>query len=216
MLERFTWFWQSGYRWTEDEFTIYIDPKNVPEGYEPADVIFITHAHFDHFSPDDLDRLRKDETVVVAPRDVASELSGNVTAVSPGDSIDTRGIGGQAVPAYNIVEGREDKHPRANGWVGYLLSVGDSTIYHAGDTDHLPELEGLDPNVAFLPIGGTFTMDTAEAAALAKSMGPDIAVPMHYGFVEGCGGPEAAERFRREADPVRVEILEAKQPFELS
>lgn len=215
MLERFTWFWQSGYRWTADGLTIYIDPRNVPEEYEPGDVIFITHAHFDHFDADDIERLRKDDTAIVAPRDVANELSGNVIPVAPGDDVDVGGVKGQAVPAYNIADDRLDKHPKSNGWVGYVLTLGDLTIYHAGDTDHLPELERIATRIAFLPIGGTFTMDTREAAGLARAMLPQIAVPMHYGFVEGCGGPDAAETFRELADPVRVEILDPERPFEL-
>ncbi len=215
MLERFTRFWQSAYRWSGDGVTIYLDPRNVPEGYEPADAIFITHAHFDHFNQDDIERLRKDDTAIVAPRDVAAELSGDVVAVGPGDSIDVRGMKGQAVPAYNIAPDRLDKHPKANGWVGYVLSLGDLTIYHAGDTDHLPELEAIDARLAFVPIGGTFTMDTREAAAFTRALSPKVAVPMHYGFVEGCGGPDAAETYRELAEPVPVEILEPEQPFEL-
>lgn len=215
MLERFTWFWQSAYRWAGDGVTVYLDPRNVPDGYEPADAIFITHAHFDHFNVDDVERLRKDDTVIVAPRDVAAELSGEVVAVAPGDPIDVKGVKGQAVPAYNVVSDRLDKHPKENGWVGYVLALGDLTIYHAGDTDHLEELEGIDARVAFLPIGGTFTMDTREAAGFAKAMAPAVAVPMHYGFVEGCGGPDAAETFRELAQPIRVEILQPEQEFEL-
>ena len=214
MLERFTWFWQSGYRWARDDLVVYLDPKNVPDGYEPGDAIFITHSHFDHFSSEDVDRLRKDDAVVVAPRDVANELSGEVVAVEPGDRIDVKGIKGQAVAAYNIVEDRRDNHPRGNRWVGYVLDLGGETVYHAGDTDHLPELEGIRTNLALLPVGaGGFTMDAHEAAALARAMSPDVAVPMHYGFVEGCHAPDSAETFRREAQPVRVEILQPQVPF---
>ena len=215
MLERFTWFWQSAYRWSGDGLTVYLDPRNVPDGYEPADVIFITHAHFDHFNQDDVEALRKDDTVIVAPRDVAAELSGDVVAVAPGDSIDVRGLKGGAVPAYNVAPDRLDKHPKENGWVGYVLTLGDLTIYHAGDTDHLPELEAIDARLAFVPIGGTFTMDTREAAVFTKALAPQVAVPMHYGFVEGCGGPDAAETFRELAEPVRVEVLDPQQAFEL-
>jgi L-ascorbate metabolism protein UlaG (beta-lactamase superfamily) len=215
MLERLTWFWQSGYRWAHDDMVVYIDPKNVPQEYEPGDVIFITHAHFDHLSPPDVDRLRKDDTVVVAPRDVANELSGDIVAVGPGDRMDAKGIKGEAVPAYNIAEDRRENHPKDNGWVGYVLELGGHTVYHAGDTDHLPELEGLNANLALLPIGaGGFTMDAHEAAALAVAMSPDVAVPMHYGFVEGCDPPTSAETFRQEAQPVKVEILEPRVPFE--
>ncbi|HWC32043.1 MAG TPA: MBL fold metallo-hydrolase [Actinomycetota bacterium] len=215
MLERFTWFWQSAYRWSADGLTVYLDPRNVPEGYDPADAIFITHAHFDHFNQDDIELLRKEDTVIVAPRDVASELSGDVVAVAPGDDVDVKGVKGQAVPAYNIAPDRLDKHPKENGWVGYMLSLGDLTIYHAGDTDHLPELEAIDARLAFVPIGGTFTMDAREAAEFTKALSPEIAVPMHYGFVEGCGGPDAAETYRELAQPVRVDILDPQQPFEL-
>jgi L-ascorbate metabolism protein UlaG (beta-lactamase superfamily) len=217
MLERFTWFWQSGYRWTGNGLTVYIDPKNVPDGYEPGDVVFITHAHFDHYSQEDLEKLTKDETVVVAPKDIANELSGRVTAVAPGDSLDVKGIKGEVVPAYNIVEERLKAHPKENGWVGYVLRLGEFSVYHAGDTDHLPELEAINAHLALLPIGaGGFTMDAYEAAALARGIRPDVAVPMHYGFVEGCDPPASAETFRKEADPIKVEILEPEVPFELS
>jgi L-ascorbate metabolism protein UlaG (beta-lactamase superfamily) len=217
MLERFTWFWQSGYRWTEDGLSVYIDPKNVPEGFEPGDVIFITHAHFDHYSPEDLERLRKKDTTIVAPADIARELSGQVTAVAPGDTVDVRGVKGEVVPAYNIVEDRLEAHPKDNGWVGYVLRLGDFTMYHAGDTDHLPELETIKTHLAFLPIGsGGYTMDPHEAATLARAMQPDIAVPMHYGFVEGCLPASEAETFKEAADPIKVEILQPQVPFEFT
>ena len=103
-------------------------------------------------------------------------------------------------------------HPRANGWVGYVLELGGSTYYHAGDTDHAPELDSVEAAVAFLPIGGTYTVDAAEAAGLARSISPQLAVPMHFGFV--VGSPSDADRFRQEAAPVKVEILTPVQAFE--
>jgi L-ascorbate metabolism protein UlaG (beta-lactamase superfamily) len=215
MLERFTWFKQAGYQWAGDDLTVYIDPIEVPDGQTPADVIFITHAHFDHFQQDDIQKLRKPDTAFVAPRDVADELTGMVKAVAPGDADEVRGIGFQAVPAYNTVEGREQSHPQANGWVGYVINLGDHSYYHAGDTDHLPELEKVRAHATFLPIGGgAFTMDGAEAAGLAKAISPEIAVPMHFGFVDGCRGEGEAEIFRREADPVKVEVLTPLIPLE--
>jgi L-ascorbate metabolism protein UlaG (beta-lactamase superfamily) len=217
MLERFTWFWQSGYRWASDGLTVYIDPKNVPDDAEPGDVIFITHAHFDHYSPEDLERLRKEDTAVVAPADVAAELSGEITAVAPGDTVEVKGVKADVVPAYNIVEERLEAHPKEKGWVGYVLRLGEVTAYHAGDTDHLPELEAIKTRLAFLPIGsGGFTMDPHEAATLARAMQPDIAVPMHYGFVQGCLPASEAVTFKQAADPIKVEILEPTVPFELT
>jgi L-ascorbate metabolism protein UlaG (beta-lactamase superfamily) len=211
MLERFTWFKQSAFLWRGDGLNVYIDPWDVTTE-DPADVIFITHAHYDHFSKDDLEKVRKDGTKFLAPHDVAQELTGDVTAVRPGDSLEVGGVKVQTVPAYNTAEERLEMHPKANEWVGYVLSLGASTYYHAGDTDHLPELSAIRADVAFLPIGGTYTMDSTEAAGLAKAISPKVAVPMHYGFVAGI--PTDAERFAKEADPVAVEILSPEQPFE--
>jgi L-ascorbate metabolism protein UlaG (beta-lactamase superfamily) len=212
MLDRFTWFRQSAYRWDGDGVTLYIDPWGVTDP-APADVVFITHAHGDHFSMEDLDKVRGDGTKFFAPRDVADELTGDVVPVAPGDDVHVGSISGQAVPAYNIAEERLQNHPKANRWVGYVLDLGGTTYYHAGDTDHVPELDAVRADVAFLPIGGTYTMEAPEAAGLAKAIGPQIAVPMHYGFV--VGAPSEAERFAREADPVRVQILTPTNPFEV-
>lgn len=214
MLERFAWIKQSGYRWSGDGITVYIDPWDVPGEPEPADVVFLTHAHDDHYSRDDLTRISTDETLFVAPRDVAAELSGDVTAVAPGDVIDAAGIKGQAVPAYNIRPERLDMHPKDKNWVGYILDLGGTTYYHAGDTDHLPELEEVSAAVAFVPIGGTFCCGVDEAAGLARAISPEVAVPMHFGFVEGVGTARDGERFREEAAPVRVEVLTPLVPFE--
>jgi L-ascorbate metabolism protein UlaG (beta-lactamase superfamily) len=211
MLERFTWFKQSAFLWRGDGLTVYIDPWGVTVD-DPADVIFITHAHFDHYSQEDIEKVRKEGTRIVAPHDVARELSGNVVPVAPGDSVEVLGVKAQAVPAYNVVEERLQAHPKANNWVGYVLTLGDTVYYHAGDTDHAPELSEVRADVAFLPIGGTYTMEPTEAAGLARAIGPQVAVPMHYGFV--VGSPADAERFAKEADPVRVEILTPTNPFE--
>ena len=211
MLERFTWFKQSAYLWRGDGLTVYIDPWAVTTD-DPADVVFITHAHFDHFQPEEIERLRTPNTRILAPGNVASELSGNVTAVRPGDSLEAAGVKVQVVPAYNVKEERLEMHPKRNAWVGYVLTLGSSTYYHAGDTDHAPELSDIRTDVAFLPIGGTYTMDAAEAGGLAKAIGPQIAVPMHYGFVVGSASD--AGRFAKEADPVKVQTLTPVHPFE--
>ena len=212
MLDRFTWYKQSAYLWRGDSLNVFIDPWGVTDDV-PADVVFITHAHDDHFSEEDLKRVVRRETVIVAPRNVAQELSGNVQPVAPGDSLEVTGIKVQAVPAYNVVESRQDFHPKANNWVGYVLTFGDTTYYHAGDTDHAPELDSVQADVAFVPIGGTYTMDVREAAGLVKSIHPQLAVPMHYGFYPGVGVEADGEAFQRAADPVKVEILKPENPF---
>ena len=213
MLERFTWYRQSAYLWKGDGQNVYIDPWGVT-GDPPADVIFITHAHFDHYNPEDFEKVRRGGTKVVAPRDIALELSGDVTAVAPGDSFEVEGIKGHAIPAYNVVEDRLENHPRANNWVGYILELGGNSYFHAGDTDHTPELAQVKADVAFLPIGGTYTMTAPEAAEAAKAISPQLAVPMHYGFV--VGSPADAETFRQESSPVQVELLEPQNPFEMT
>ena len=117
------------------------------------------------------------------------------------------------VPAYNTREEALQFHPQANRWVGYVLELGGARYYHAGDTDHLLELEAIVADVAFLPIGGYYTMDPDEAAGLARSMQPKLAVPMHYGFV--VGSPSYADRFRDAASSVPVEVMTPTNPYEM-
>ena len=212
MLERFTWFRQSAFRWLDDERTIYLDPWGTPAGAPPADLILITHAHFDHFQPDEIARLSGPSTKLVAPRDVAAELTGDVTAVAPGQSHEVAGVRFTTVPAYNTREEALAFHPKANRWVGYVLELGGRTYYHAGDTDHAPELDDVRADVAFVPIGGHFTMDALQAADLVKAIGPTLAVPMHFGFVVGTR--HDGERFRAAAAPVPVEVMTPTNHFE--
>ena len=213
MLEGFTWFRQSAIRYAGDGLTLYVDPWGTDPEEAPADLILITHAHDDHLQPDEIERLSSPDTKVVAPADVAKELSGDVTAVAPGESHEVAGVRFETVPAYNVAEERLEMHPKANAWVGYVIELGGRRYYHAGDTDAVPELESLTADVAMVPIGGTYTMDVPEAAGLVKAMRPKLAVPMHYGFV--VGSPADADRFEKEAAPVRVEMLKPTNPFEL-
>jgi L-ascorbate metabolism protein UlaG (beta-lactamase superfamily) len=150
----------------------------------------------------------------VAPADVAKELSGNVKPIKPGDRMDAAGVKLEAVPAYNIDPARLQAHPKANNWVGYVLQLGGRAYYHAGDTDHLPELERVRTDVAFLPIGdGGYVMTVEEAAGLAKAMKPKLAVPMHYGFFPGVGVAGDGARFKKAAAPVEVTVMNPVNPF---
>ncbi len=214
MLENFTWYQQSGYRWKGDRLVLYIDPWNLVGDLPPADLVLITHAHGDHYSTDDLAKVRASKTVFVAPADVAKELSGNVKSVKPGEKIEAAGVKIETVPAYNVDPARLQAHPKANNWVGYILQLGGRTYYHAGDTDHLPELERIRTDVAFLPIGGGgFVMTVDEAASLAKAMKPKLAVPMHYGFFPGVGVAGDGERFKSAASGVEVGVMKPENPF---
>jgi L-ascorbate metabolism protein UlaG (beta-lactamase superfamily) len=213
MLDRITWFRQSALLWQDGEQRIYVDPWGTPEDAAPADVILITHAHGDHLQPDEIARLSTPSTKLVAPHDVAKELSGDVTPVAPGESHEVGGLRFTTVPAYNTAEERLEMHPKANRWVGYILELGGSAYYHAGDTDHVAELEDVKTDVAFVPVGGTYTMDVDEAAGFVKAFAPKLAVPFHYGFVVGSAGD--GERFRAASTPVPVELMEPTNPFEL-
>jgi L-ascorbate metabolism protein UlaG (beta-lactamase superfamily) len=212
VLEGVTWYRQSAFRFAGGDRTVYIDPWGTDDSAPPADLILITHAHDDHLQPDEIERLSSAGTQIVSPHDVAAELSGAVTPVAPGESHEIAGVRFTTVPAYNTAEERLQMHPEANRWVGYLLELPGGTYYHAGDTDHVPELDDVEADVAFLPIGGTYTMDAEEAAGLARSIEPRMAVPMHFGFV--VGSPSDAERFRELAAPVPVQILTPENPFE--
>jgi L-ascorbate metabolism protein UlaG (beta-lactamase superfamily) len=213
VLERFTWYRQSSFRYAGEDRTVYLDPWGTLPEDPRADLILITHAHDDHLQPDEIERLSTSGTRLVAPRDVAKELSGDVTAVGPGESHEVAGVRFETVPAYNIVEHRLDKHPKANDWVGYVLELEGRRYYHSGDTDALPELESLSTDVAMVCIGGDpFTMGPEEAAGLVKTMAPRVAVPMHFGF--RVGSPSFGERFREEAAPVPVQVLQPTNPFE--
>ncbi|HET7236826.1 MAG TPA: MBL fold metallo-hydrolase [Actinomycetota bacterium] len=212
MLERITWFRQAAIRYAGEGLTLYIDPWGTTPDDPPADLILLTHAHYDHVQPREIQRLSGPGTKIVAPRDVARELSGDVTPVAPGQSHEVAGVRFETVPAYNIAEERLDMHPKTNNWVGYVIELDGRRYYHGGDTDALPELEGLRTDVAMVPIGGTYTMDYREAAGLVKAMEPKLAVPIHFGFVV-CS-PSHGALFKREAAPVPVEMLPPVNPFE--
>jgi L-ascorbate metabolism protein UlaG (beta-lactamase superfamily) len=212
VLENVTWFRQSSMRLATESRTIYVDPWGTAEGDPKADLILITHAHFDHLQPGEIQRLSDANTKLVAPKDVANELSGDSTPVSPGESHEVAGVRFETVPAYNVAPDRLDMHPKSNDWVGYVMEFDGRRFYHAGDTDALPELESLQTDVAMVPIGGTYTMDYREAAAFVKAMEPGLAVPMHFGFVV-CS-PSHGDLFRKEAQPISVEVLEPMNQYE--
>ena len=214
MLESITWFRQSAFRWTDGERTVYFDPWGTRPEDAPADVILLTHAHDDHYQPAEIERLAATGAKIAAPADVAAELSGDLTPVAPGESHDLPGVRFTTVPAYNTRQEALDFHPKAKRWVGYVVELGGTSYYHAGDTDHAPELDEVRADVAFLPVGGHFTMDVEAAAGLARTLSPNVAVPMHFGFIVGTSSD--GERFREVADPVTVEVLTPRDPFERS
>jgi L-ascorbate metabolism protein UlaG (beta-lactamase superfamily) len=199
MIDNIHWLGHDSFR-IDGEVTIYIDPWQLTAGSPPADLILITHNHSDHFSPDDIAQIRRDGTAMVAPEVVASKLTGPVHKVKAGDRLTVKGVAIQVMPAYNITK---KYHPQHAGHVGYVLTLGGQRIYHAGDTDAIPEMAGLKPDIALLPVSGTYVMDAEEAVAAVKLLQPGLAIPMHYGAI--VGSEADALRFQQLSPaPVRV------------
>lgn len=182
---------------------IYIDPFQL-KGGEAADIVLITHEHYDHCSPEDVARIRKKDTVVIGTADVTAKYKGETKTVKAGDSVAVHGITIQTVPAYNT---NKKFHPRASGWVGYVVNMNGKRVYHAGDTDRIPEMESLkDIDVALVPVSGTYVMTAEEAAEAMNRMKPKVAAPMHYGSIVGTKAD--ADRFKNLVKaPTKVEIL---------
>jgi len=182
---------------------VYFDPYQLGDGLVKADVVLITHDHFDHLSEPDLAKVHAKGAVVVGPREVAAKATVPVEVIAVGETRTVNGVTVTAVPAYNT-----DKtfHPKADGKVGFVVRMGGVTYYHAGDTDHIPEMAGLAPDVALLPVSGTYVMTAEQAAEAARAIRPKIAVPMHYGAIVGSDAD--AVRFAKllEGSGIRVEI----------
>ncbi|MCK9243725.1 MAG: MBL fold metallo-hydrolase [Candidatus Marinimicrobia bacterium] len=181
-----------------------MDPFRI-EGGAPADIILITHDHYDHFDRSSITKIHKAETIIIAPSSVCQQLSGDTRSIVPGGQITLDKVIIRAVPAYNI---GKKFHPRENQNVGYLIQINNLTYYHAGDTDLTPEMKNIRADVAFLPVSGTYTMNAAEAAQAVKEIRPQVAVPIHWGAV--CGTRADAEKFAQLADCIVVILNKGK------
>jgi L-ascorbate metabolism protein UlaG (beta-lactamase superfamily) len=207
-LKGIEWLGHASFRIRTRAGTVYIDPYRVDDA-APADLILITHDHFDHFSREDVVRLAGRRTTAIGPATVTEQLKGRTVSIRPGETVEVDELEVEALPAYNtnkLDSSGKPFHAREAGWLGFVLRDGARRIYHSGDTDVIPEMDqaaGVD--VALLPVSGTYVMSPLEAAEAARRIDPAVAVPMHWGTVIGS---EADAKAFADAAPVAVEILE--------
>lgn len=170
------------------EKTIYIDPFKIDRNYNDADIIFITHDHYDHYSEEDIDKVINENTTIIIPDELLTKLlrkginKNAIITVEPNKNYMVQGIKFETISAYNT---NKTFHPKENGWVGYIIIINGIRYYIAGDTDITEENKQVKCDVAFVPVGGTYTMDFKEAASLINEIKPKIAIPIHYGSIVG-------------------------------
>jgi L-ascorbate metabolism protein UlaG (beta-lactamase superfamily) len=210
---KLTWLGHDGFR-IEDGQVIYIDPYEI-EGGVAADLILISHEHDDHCSLNDLKKLVTSKTVLVAHSQSKNKLSKlpakELKIAKPGDKLALGSVTVEAVPAYNTNKFREPGklfHPKEDGKLGFIVTVKGVRIYHAADTDHITEMNGMMPDIALLPVSGTYVMTAKEAAEAAASIKPKVAVPMHYASI--VGSAKDAEDFKKLAK-CEVRIMQKEQ-----
>lgn len=199
MIQGIHWIGHASFR-IEDGIVIYIDPWQVKNPV-PADLVLISHGHRDHLSPEDLAAIAKPDTVYVCAAPYADQIEGDVLPISPGETVEACGVTVKAVVSYNT---NKPNHPASAGNVGFIVEVGGRRIYHAGDTDLIPEMSEIACDVALLPMGGKYTMDAPEAAKAVQRIKPAVVIPMHWGRIVGT--PEDVERFK-ELVPGDVEVV---------
>jgi len=202
MVENIKWLGHASFKLTGEKI-IYIDPFKINDS-EKADIILITHSHYDHCSPEDIKKIINHNTNILITPDCQSKLGdikGKITFVHPNRKYSVKGILIETVPAYNT---NKQFHPKENDWVGYIITINNKKIYHAGDTDLIPEIKNIKCDIALVPISGTYVMDAKEAAELVNIIKPELAIGMHYGSI--VGSKKDAEEFKK-LSKIPVEIL---------
>lgn len=202
-MQNLHWLGHDTFKITGEKI-IYTDPFKIAK-HDAADIILITHEHYDHCSPDDVKKIHAPHTVIITTADCAKKLSGDIRIVKPCDTITVSGITVEAVPAYNT---NKKFHPKENGWVGYIFTINGQRIYLAGDTDYIPEMNNIkNIDIALLPVSGTYVMTSEEAAKAAIAIQPHAAIAMHYGSIVGTAY-DAADFADRLKGKIKTVILE--------
>lgn len=194
-----------------DDYTcIYLDPFQIQEQQDKADILLITHEHYDHCSIEDIQKVIKQDTIIVTIPGCASKLNRlpvkGIKMMTPNQGITVDGVDIETIPAYNLNKYRAPGipfHPKEDGRVGFIITINNKRIFHAGDTDFTPEMAALkDIDVALVPVSGTYVMTAEEAAKAVNTFMPKLAIPMHYGAI--VGSVADAEKFKQLA---KVEVL---------
>ena len=195
-MENVNLFKHNSIKIINNNLNIYIDPFRIDVVSNDADIIFITHSHYDHFSIDDIMNIKKDTTKIVSTKDTYKEIKNyfkdeDIIIVEPNKSYNILGINFSTVRAYNV---NKEYHPIENDWVGYILNIDEKKYYIMGDTDVNEDNSTIECDVLFIPIGGKFTMDYKEAADYTNSINPSVVIPTHYGLI--VGDVDLGEKFK--------------------
>jgi L-ascorbate metabolism protein UlaG (beta-lactamase superfamily) len=211
---KLSWLGHDGFR-IENGAVVYIDPFKIEGGGPKADIVLISHEHFDHCSLEDLKKVVTPATIIIAHSQSKNELSKlnvkEIKIMKRGDKINVEDVAIEAVPAYNVNKFREPGkvfHPKEDGKLGFVVTIKDVRIYHAGDTDNIPEMRDIRADIALLPVSGTYVMTAQEAAEAASVINPKVAIPMHYGGT--IGSPKDGETFQKLAK-CEVKILQKER-----
>ena len=206
MIDNIKWFGHATFK-VIGEKVIYTDPFQISKP-DKADIILITHEHYDHFSPEDIKKILGSDTILVLPKDCAGTINAKEIVVKPGDKINIEGIEIETVPAYNT---NKKFHPKEKDWLGYIFKVSNKRIYIAGDTDYIPEMKSFkNIDIALLPISGVYVMNVEEAVQAALDIMPKIAIPMHYGSI--VGNEKNAHQFADKLkEKIEVKILKQER-----
>ncbi len=199
IAKKIVWLGHDSFR-IDASKTIYLDPYQVSSGPK-ADLIMITHDHFDHCSPDDVAKIQQPGTVIVTEKDSAKKLTGDLRVIKPGESLVVDEVKVEAVPSYNT---DKEFHPKRNAWLGFIIEIQGVRVFHAGDTDFIPEMNGFNVDIALLPVSGTYVMTADQAVEAALAISPKLAIPMHYGTI--VGSDQDAITFKKALEG-KIEVL---------